>query len=125
MNNTERANAAAKEISLKLTNAPNLDGDRFIYWGSIKCAEKIAEIILKNFPNDGWIPVSERLPEPSSLTPDCDAPIYLVSGPCGAEVSAWYEGQFETSSEVTHWKEIGTLPAPPKEGAVKWSGGTQ
>jgi len=111
MNNTERANAAAEDIRISEANT-----------GYALSCDEIREMILKHFPDDGWIPVSERLPEPYSASShyvDDEPPEYLVMTPGGPEVSAWSDGRFETASTVTHWKEIELLPAPPKEGATK------
>ena len=106
MNNTERANAAAEDIRISEANT-----------GYALSCDEIREMILKHFPDDGWIPVCpETMPEIGTRV------LFFAPMCYGAELGIWSgthwmcdRGKF-SGAEVNHWQP---LPAPPKEGATK------
>ncbi len=77
--------------------------------------EDVEEIVRKRM-NDGWIPVSERLPEGNAINPvTCDAYVYPVTvdfgGVTDVRYYSFYKGHWYNQSPkimddlVTAWRE--------------------
>ncbi|HEE9906845.1 TPA: DUF551 domain-containing protein [Citrobacter freundii] len=79
-----------------------------------------------NYPviPDGWVPVSERMPE-------AHEPIYIFHPDYGVDEGVWYDNQEDTFlwdsdcsrcraiETVSHWMPMPALPAAPQQGDVK------
>lgn len=73
---------------------------------------------------DGWVPVSERMPE-------AHEPIYIFHPDYGVDEGVWYDNQEDTFlwdsdcsrcraiETVSHWMPMPALPAAPHQGDVK------
>ena len=73
---------------------------------------------------DGWVPVSERMPE-------AHEPIYIFHPDYGVDEGVWYDNQEDTFlwdsdcsrcraiETVSHWMPMPALPAAPQQGDVK------
>ncbi|EME5243519.1 DUF551 domain-containing protein [Escherichia coli] len=108
---SREVNEAAWRLHNMLTECIPLNGHQF---NNLKgCFYEALKVAMRNYPvtPDGWVPVSERMPEPYEY-------VLVTDGFDGCEVMRvntdgyWGPAKSLYPGSITHWMQ---LPEPPQE----------